>query len=77
MPELVHATPWPWHILGTDVRAIHTVSLPSAPTPHHKSIITKEMKYKNGDGNEIKQKFCLVFMFGYLFLIFDHKLLTS
>lgn len=34
------------------------------------------MSYENGDGNEIKQKFGLVFMFDYLFLIFD-KLLTS
>lgn len=35
------------------------------------------MRYKNYHMNEIKQKFGLIFMFDYLFVIFDHKLLTS
>lgn len=58
-------------------RAIHTLSLPSASTPYHKSMIAKEIRHENGHGNEIKQKFCLIFMFDYLFVIFGHKLHTS
>lgn len=35
------------------------------------------MSYKNSHGNEIKQKFCLIFMFDYFFVIFGHRLCTS